>query len=100
MKTIRYIFKKQIILLMMLSVFCLKGQAQVEDKLHFNVDWQMNAPISTDFADKISGWGMNFEAGYYVTSRWSLGAFLTSSCRLSNYLSVFPLLTVLGRMII
>ena len=77
MKTIRYIFKKQIILLMMLSVFCLKGQAQVEDKLHFNVDWQMNAPISTDFADKISGWGMNFEAGYYVTPRWSLGAFLS-----------------------
>ena len=64
MKTIRYIFKKQFILLMILSVFCLKGQAQVEDNLHFNVDWQMNAPISTDFADKISGWGMNFEAGY------------------------------------
>lgn len=55
MKTMRYIFKKQIILLMMLSVFCLKGQAQVEDNLHFNVDWQVNAPISTDFADKISG---------------------------------------------
>ena len=48
MKTIRYIFKKQFILLMILSVFCLKGQAQVEDNLHFNVDWQMNAPISTD----------------------------------------------------
>ena len=78
MKTIRYIFKKQFILLMILSVFCLKGQAQVEDNLHFNVDWQMNAPISTDFADKISGWGMNFEAGYYVTPRWSLGAFLSS----------------------
>ena len=77
MKTIRYIFKKQFILLMILSVFCLKGQAQVEDNLHFNVDWQMNAPISTDFADKISGWGMNFEAGYYVTPRWSLGAFLS-----------------------
>ena len=77
MKTIRYIFKKQFILLMILSVFCLKGQAQVEDNLHFNVDWQMNAPISTDFADKISGWGMNFEAGYYVTPRWSLGVFLS-----------------------
>lgn len=41
MKMIRYIFKKQFILLMILSVFCLKGQAQVEDNLHFNVDWQM-----------------------------------------------------------
>lgn len=62
MKTIRYIFKKQFILLMILSVFCLKGQAQVEDNLHFNVDWQMNAPISTDFADKISGWGDEFRS--------------------------------------
>ena len=40
MKTIRYIFKKQFILLMILSVFCLKGQAQVEDNLHINVDCQ------------------------------------------------------------
>lgn len=77
MKAMKYIFGKGVILLMTLSVFCLKASAQqIEDNLHFNIDWQMNAPVGTNFADKISGWGMNFEAGYYVAPRWSLGAFL------------------------
>ena len=32
----------------------------------------MNAPVSADFADKISGWGMNFEGLYELTPRWSV----------------------------
>lgn len=63
-------------------VFCalasvLQGYAQWNaDKLHLTVDWQMNAPFSTGFADRISGWGMNFELAYEVTPHWSAGAFI------------------------
>ena len=53
------------------------GYAQTDgNKIHLIVDWQMNAPLSTDFADKISGWGMNFEGTYDIASRWSVGAFI------------------------
>ena len=37
------------------------AQCNPERRAHLIVDWQMNAPLNTDFADKISGWGMNFE---------------------------------------
>lgn len=77
MKTMKYISGKYVILFMVLSLFCVKSRAQsVADNLHFNIDWQMNAPVSTDFGDKISGWGMNFEGGYYVAPHWSVGAFV------------------------
>ena len=79
MKTMNFMTKmKYIAGALLLSIICgVKGSAQdIAEQLHFNVDWQMNAPIGTDFADKISGWGMNFEAGYYITPHWSLGAFL------------------------
>lgn len=52
------------------------AQYPVQRKMHFTVDWQMNAPFSTGFADKISGWGMNFEGAYDLTPRLSTGAFL------------------------
>lgn len=53
-----------------------QAQQASQRKVHFAVDWQMNAPLSTGFADKISGWGMNFEGAYDVTSHFSAGAFL------------------------
>ena len=42
-----------------------------------NIDWQFNFPISNSFADKASGWGMNFEGGYYLTENLAIGGFLT-----------------------
>ncbi len=56
-----------------------QAQAQCASprKIHFAVDWQMNAPLSTGFADKISGWGMNLEGAYDVTSNFSAGAFVS-----------------------
>jgi len=49
----------------------------VEEKRYFfNVDWQYNFPLDNGFADKSSGWGMNFEGGYYLTPYWGIGAFL------------------------
>ena len=63
-------------LLIVLSVFGFQGRAQhLPDELHFNFDWQVNAPIGTDFADQLSGWGMSFEFGYEVAGPWSVGAF-------------------------
>lgn len=54
-----------------------KAQCARQQKTHFTVDWQMNAPLSTDFADKISGWGMNLEGTYDVTSHFAAGAFVS-----------------------
>lgn len=54
-----------------------QAQRGSQRKVHFTIDWQMNAPLSTDFADKISGWGMNFEGAYNLTPRLSAGAFLS-----------------------
>ena len=54
-----------------------QAQHASQRKVHFAVDWQMNAPLSTGFADKINGWGMNFEGAYDVTSHFSAGAFLS-----------------------
>ena len=43
----------------------------------FNVDWQVNGTICNDFVGNTSGWGAHFEAGYYLTDHWALGAFLS-----------------------
>lgn len=63
----------------MLLTVLTQAQAQCASprKIHFAVDWQMNAPLSTGFADKISGWGMNLEGAYDVTSNFSAGAFVS-----------------------
>lgn len=76
-KQMKTFYKKIALMLCVCSMFAMQSYAQrVPDKLHFTIDWQMNAPYSTDFADKISGWGMNFEGTYDVSSRWALGAFI------------------------
>ena len=42
------------------SMFALKNPAQWDaEKMHLQIDWQMKAPYSTDFANKNSGRGMN-----------------------------------------
>ena len=66
--------------MVLLAFMCLgvavKGFSQFDiSKTTLKVDWQMNAPFSTDFADKLSGWGMNFELGYQFTPRWEAGVF-------------------------
>lgn len=64
------------LLFIVVSATGFKGRAQyLPDELHFNLDWQVNAPIGTDFASRLSGWGMSFEFGYEVAGPWSLGAF-------------------------
>lgn len=58
------------------SYACATAQNKVTDNLHLTIDWQLNAPLNTDFADKISGWGMNFEGTYDITSHWTVGGFI------------------------
>ena len=64
MKTMKhYIYKVGAILVMLLA-FTLPSKAQTTENYYANIDWQYNFPLGIDFADKSSGWGMNFEGGY------------------------------------
>ena len=51
------------------------ANAQVSLDAYYNVDWQFNM-ASNKYVDKVSGWGMNFDAGWYLTPDIALGAFL------------------------
>ena len=44
------------------------GHSQILYNGYFNIDWQYNWPLGDSYADKSSGWGMNFEGGYYFPS--------------------------------
>lgn len=54
-----------------------EGKSQVSLDTYFNVDWQFNIPLGNNFSNGASGWGMNFEGGYYVTNDIALGGFLS-----------------------
>ena len=51
------------------------AKSQVSLDAYYNVDWQFNIP-SNKYVDKASGWGMNFDAGWYLTPDIALGAFI------------------------
>ena len=76
MKTTRRISFKVLAVMAFAMAFALPGRAQTSDTFYSNIDWQFNFPISNSFADKASGWGMNFEGGYYLTENFAVGAFL------------------------
>lgn len=77
MKTLYKIVKSTVLCAAVLfGSAAVKAQDDVMDNLHFTIDWQMNAPLGTDFANKISGWGMNFETNYNITPYWSVGGFI------------------------
>ncbi|MBE6283705.1 MAG: porin family protein [Mediterranea massiliensis] len=57
-------------------MLALPAKAQMSDNYYANIDWQFNFPVANHFADRGSGWGMNFEAGYYLTENASLGLFM------------------------
>ena len=65
MKTIKHISLWVVVATCMVAVST-RGNAQAVSSTYFNVDWQFNAPVGNSYADKASGWGMNFEGGYYV----------------------------------
>lgn len=55
----------------------LRSDAQLMKPMYFNVDWQFNAPVSNNYADVASGWGMSFETGYYVMPRLAVGLYFS-----------------------
>lgn len=75
MKAIRNI--SLALLLLLLVGTPVKSKAQISLDSYFNVDWQFNVPIKNNFSNVASGWGMNFEGGYYVTQDIAVGAFLS-----------------------
>ena len=77
MKTTRHISFKALAIVAILTAFTLPSRAQTSDTFYSNIDWQFNFPISNSFANKASGWGMNFEGGYYLTENFAIGGFLT-----------------------
>ncbi len=76
MKTIKHI-SLWVVAAVFMVVVPTRGNAQNVSTSYFNVDWQFNAPIGNSFADKPSGWGMNFEGGYYVMPKMAIGAFIS-----------------------
>ena len=73
----RHISFKALAIVAILTAFTLPSRAQTSDTFYSNIDWQFNFPISNSFANKASGWGMNFEGGYYLTENFAIGGFLT-----------------------
>ena len=75
MKSLRNLY--YIALLFLLAGIPVKGKAQISLDSYFNVDWQFNIPLDNKFSNVASGWGMNFEGGYYVTPEIAVGGFLS-----------------------
>lgn len=76
MKTFKYISTRIMALGALALSIAMPAKAQTTESAYFNIDWQYNFPIGIDFADKSSGWGMNFEGGYFITPNIAVGGFL------------------------
>ena len=64
-------------LFLVVATVPLQGKAQISLDSYYNIDWQLNMPVGNNFSNDISGWGMNFEGGYYVTQDIAVGAFIS-----------------------
>ena len=76
MKTFKYISTRIMALGALALSIAMPAKAQTTESAYFNIDWQYNFPIGIDFADKSSGWGMNFEGGYFIAPNIAVGGFL------------------------
>ena len=75
MKTLKKYSVRLAIAALLLAGASLPAKSQVSLDAYYNVDWQLNIP-SNNYADKVSGWGMNFDAGWYLTPDIAIGAFM------------------------
>ena len=75
MKTLKKYSLRLAIAIAFLGGAALPALSQVSLDAYYNVDWQFNIP-SNKYVDKASGWGMNFDAGWYLTPDIALGAFM------------------------
>lgn len=77
MRTIKYMAAKILAVTALTLAFAMPAKAQLTDNCYANIDWQYNFPLGNHFADNGSGWGMNFEGGYFLTPNYALGLFLS-----------------------
>ena len=84
MKTSKYQVLKTIALCVVLLAAARTGKAQIFPNSYINVDWQGGVPLGSAYADKASGWGMNFEGGYFITPSVSVGPFISYQTNLSS----------------
>lgn len=80
MKTIIYHFRRAVALTVVVAIatiYSLPTKAQISEDAYYNIDWQLNIPLGNNFSNHASGWGMNFEGGYYVTPSLAIGAFMS-----------------------
>ena len=75
MKSLRHLFYISLFAMTLLTPST--GKAQISLDSYYNIDWQFNIPIDNSFSNKASGWGMNFEGGYYVHRNIAIGAFIS-----------------------
>lgn len=76
MKTIN----SKLVWVVLIAIFIMvptTSKAQMVNRTYFNIDWQFNIPTGNKFADVGSGWGMNFDGGYYVTPSLGVGGFIS-----------------------
>ena len=84
MKTSKYQVLKTIALCVVLLAAARTGKAQVFPNSYINVDWQVGVPLGSSLADKASGWGMNFEGGYFITPAIAVGPFISYQTNLET----------------
>ena len=78
MKKLNRLFRQAAVAVGLLVAGVTQSSAQVDmNKFHAIVDWQVNSPLSNDFTEKMSGWGMNFEVLYDVHPNVGLGGFMS-----------------------
>ena len=82
MKTSKYL--KTIAFCALMLAAAMPGKAQVFTNTYINIDWQVGVPLGAGFADKASGWGMNFEGGYFVTPAITVGPFISYQTNLQS----------------
>ena len=75
MKTLKKYSTRLAIAAALFAGISLPANSQTSLDAYYNVDWQFNIP-SNKFVDKASGWGMNFDAGWYITPDIAIGTFL------------------------
>ena len=82
MKTSKYL--KTIAFCALMLAAAMPGKAQVFPNTYINIDWLVGVPLGAGFADKASGWGMNFEGGYFVTPAITVGPFISYQTNLQS----------------
>ena len=78
MKTLKKYTSRMAVATALFIGLSLPTYSQVSVDAYYNIDWQFNIP-SNKYVDKASGWGMNFDAGWYITPDIAIGAFMNMS---------------------